>query len=113
MSQKVVIISVAITGAVSRKKDYPSFSVTLTEQIEKTHKAYESGASLVDMNEWGLEFGVHVETGFEGNIQFDESRIAKDNTELVRRLPNMARVRSRPVATGVQAFQLLGLRLAH
>jgi uncharacterized protein (DUF849 family) len=54
-----------------------------------------------------------VRTGLEDNIRFDETRLAKDNAELVGRLANMARNRGRPVATGAQARQLLGLRLTH
>ena len=42
-----VIITVAITGAVPRKKDCAGLPVTPPEQIEETQKAYEAGASLV------------------------------------------------------------------
>ncbi len=45
-----VIISVAITGSVPRKKDCPGLPVTVSEQIEETHKAYEAGASLVHIH---------------------------------------------------------------
>ena len=44
---KPVIIAVAITGSVPRKKDTPAVPVTPTEQIESTHQAFEAGASLV------------------------------------------------------------------
>ena len=45
-----VIITVAITGALPRKKDNPAVPVTPTEQIESTHEAYEAGASLVHIH---------------------------------------------------------------
>ncbi len=45
-----VIITVAITGAIPRKKDTPAVPVTTTEQIESTHEAYEAGASLVHVH---------------------------------------------------------------
>ena len=45
-----VIIAVAITGALPRKKDNPAVAVTPTEQIESTHEAYEAGASLVHIH---------------------------------------------------------------
>ena len=45
-----VIITVAITGAVPRKKDNPAVPVTPAEQIESTHEAYEAGASLVHIH---------------------------------------------------------------
>lgn len=45
-----VIITVAITGALPRKKDTPAVPVTPAEQIESTHQAYEAGASLVHIH---------------------------------------------------------------
>jgi hypothetical protein len=45
-----VVIAVAITGSVPRKKDNPALPVTPAEQIESTHAAYEKGASLVHIH---------------------------------------------------------------
>jgi 3-keto-5-aminohexanoate cleavage enzyme len=45
-----VVITVAITGSVPRKKDNPAVPVTVPEQIESTHAAYEAGASLVHIH---------------------------------------------------------------
>ena len=45
-----VIITVAITGALPRKKDTPAVPVTPAEQIESTHEAYEAGAALVHIH---------------------------------------------------------------
>jgi 3-keto-5-aminohexanoate cleavage enzyme len=47
---KPVIIAVAITGSVPRKKDNPAVPVTPSEQIESTHEAFEAGASLVHIH---------------------------------------------------------------
>jgi 3-oxoadipate:acetyl-CoA acetyltransferase len=47
---KPVIIAVAITGSVPRKKDNPAVPVTPSEQIESTHQAFETGASLVHIH---------------------------------------------------------------
>lgn len=44
------IISVAITGSVPRKRGNPALPVTVTEQIESTHAAYEAGAALVQVH---------------------------------------------------------------
>ena len=41
------IITVAITGSVPTKKDSPAVPITVPEQIESTHAAYEAGAALV------------------------------------------------------------------
>ena len=40
------IICVAITGSVPRKADNPAVPVTVSEQIESTHAAFEAGASI-------------------------------------------------------------------
>jgi 3-keto-5-aminohexanoate cleavage enzyme len=45
-----VIITVAITGAVPRKKDSAAIPVTPDEQVESTHEAFEAGASLVHVH---------------------------------------------------------------
>jgi 3-keto-5-aminohexanoate cleavage enzyme len=45
-----IIIAVAITGSVPRKKDNPAVPVTPSEQIESTHQAFEAGASLVHLH---------------------------------------------------------------
>jgi uncharacterized protein (DUF849 family) len=45
-----VILAVAITGSVPRKKDNPAVPVTPAEQIESTHEAFEAGASLVHIH---------------------------------------------------------------
>lgn len=45
-----VIITVAITGAVPKKRDNPAVPVTPEQQIESTHEAFEAGASLVHIH---------------------------------------------------------------
>ncbi len=40
------IICVAITGSVPTKADNPAVPITITEQIESTHEAFEAGASI-------------------------------------------------------------------
>ena len=45
-----VIIAVAITGSVPRKKDSPAVPVTPAEQIESAHEAFEAGATLVHIH---------------------------------------------------------------
>jgi len=47
---KPVVIAVAITGSVPRKKDNPALPVTPAEQVESTHEAFEAGASLVHIH---------------------------------------------------------------
>ncbi len=45
-----VVIAVAITGSVPRKKDNPTVPTTPAEQVESTHAAFEAGASLVHIH---------------------------------------------------------------
>lgn len=40
------IICVAITGSVPQQSDNPAVPITVTEQIESTHAAFEAGASI-------------------------------------------------------------------
>ncbi len=44
------IITVAITGSVPRKKDTPAVPVTVAEQVESTHQAFEAGATLAHIH---------------------------------------------------------------
>ena len=43
---KPCIICVAITGSVPRKEDNPAVPISISEQVESTHAAYEAGASI-------------------------------------------------------------------
>jgi 3-keto-5-aminohexanoate cleavage enzyme len=45
-----VIITCAITGSVPQKKDNPAVPITVNEQVESTHEAYEAGASIVHIH---------------------------------------------------------------
>jgi len=44
------IITVAITGSVPRKEDNPAVPITISEQVESTHEAFEAGASLAHVH---------------------------------------------------------------
>jgi 3-keto-5-aminohexanoate cleavage enzyme len=45
-----IVIAVAITGSVPRKRDNPAVPITPQEQIESTHEAFEAGATLVHIH---------------------------------------------------------------
>jgi uncharacterized protein (DUF849 family) len=47
---KPVVIAVAITGSVPRKKDNPAVPTMPAEQVESTHEAFEAGATLVHIH---------------------------------------------------------------
>ena len=44
---KPCIICVAITGSVAKKADNPAVPISIAEQIESTHEAFEAGASIM------------------------------------------------------------------
>ena len=44
------IITVAITGSLPRKQDNPAVPISVAEQVESTHEAYEAGASVVHIH---------------------------------------------------------------
>ncbi len=44
---KPCIICVAITGSLPRKSDNPAVPISISEQIESTHAAFEAGASIL------------------------------------------------------------------
>ena len=43
---KPCIICVAITGSVPRKADNPAVPISISEQVDSTHEAFEAGASI-------------------------------------------------------------------
>jgi uncharacterized protein (DUF849 family) len=47
---KPVVVAVAITGSVPRKKDNPAVPILPSEQIESTHAAFEAGVTIVHIH---------------------------------------------------------------
>src|SRR4051812_19422904 len=74
-----VVIAVAITGSVPRKKDNPAVPVTPTEQIESTHEAFEAGATLVH---------IHVRNDDE-TPSSDPERFAQVQEGIAKHCPGM------------------------
>lgn len=50
MTPEPCIITVAITGSLPRKKDNPAVPISVAEQVESTHEAYEAGATLAHIH---------------------------------------------------------------
>lgn len=44
------IITIAVTGSMPRKRDNPAVPVTVSEQIESTHAAFEAGATVAHLH---------------------------------------------------------------
>ena len=47
---KPCIITVAITGSVPRKENNPAVPITIAEQVESTHAAFEAGAAIAHVH---------------------------------------------------------------
>ncbi|TVQ53580.1 MAG: 3-keto-5-aminohexanoate cleavage protein [Rhodobacteraceae bacterium] len=76
---KPCIICVAITGSVPRKAHNPAVPVTVAEQIESAHQAFEAGASIVH---------AHVRDEQENPVS-DPERFARLLEGLRRHVPRM------------------------
>ncbi len=74
-----VVIAVAITGSVPRRKDNPALPVIPSEQIEATHAAFEAGATLVH---------IHVRNPDESPSS-DPALFAQVQEGVVRHCPGM------------------------
>ncbi len=74
-----IIISVAITGSVPRKKDNPAVPVTPAEQVESTHEAFEAGATIAH---------IHVRDEQE-NSSSDPALFAAVQEGIVKHCPGM------------------------
>jgi 3-keto-5-aminohexanoate cleavage enzyme len=69
-------------------------------------------ANQIRLNEWCVKRGGHARTGLEDNVRIDRDTLAPSNAALVRRVVDLCDRYERPVATAVQARQMLGLRAA-
>jgi uncharacterized protein (DUF849 family) len=64
-----IVIAVAITGSVPRKKDNPAVPTTPAEQIESTHQAFEAGASLVHIHVRNPDESASSDPALFGQVQ--------------------------------------------
>ena len=76
---KPCIICVAITGSVPQKSDNPAVPITIQEQIESTHEAFEAGASICHAH-------VRME---DGSNTSDPDRFARLKDGLEKHCPGM------------------------
>ncbi len=76
---KPCIICVAITGSLPKKADNPAVPITVSEQIESTHEAFEAGAAIVH---------AHVRDENE-NPTSDPERFARLKEGVERHCPGM------------------------
>jgi uncharacterized protein (DUF849 family) len=74
-----VIICVAITGSLPRKSDNPAVPITVAEQVESTHEAFEAGAVIAHC---------HVRDD-DGRPSADVDRFAALKAGIERHCPGM------------------------
>ncbi|MCU0907928.1 MAG: 3-keto-5-aminohexanoate cleavage protein [Rhodobacteraceae bacterium] len=73
------IICVAITGSLPTKANNPAVPITVAEQVESTHEAFEAGATIVH---------AHVRHD-DGTPSSDPDRFARLQEGIVRHCPGM------------------------
>ncbi|WP_114965994.1 3-keto-5-aminohexanoate cleavage protein [Alkalilacustris brevis] len=73
------ILCVAITGSVPTRQDNPAVPITVAEQIESTHEAYEAGASIAHC---------HVRND-DGTTSSDPEKFARLKEGLEKHCPGM------------------------
>lgn len=79
MSDNPCILCVAITGSLPTKANNPAVPITIAEQVESTHEAFEAGASIVH---------AHVRDD-EGRPTSDPDRFARLLEGIRRHCPGM------------------------
>ncbi len=79
MSKTPCVICVAITGSLPKKSDNPAVPITVAEQVESAHEAFEAGARIVH---------AHVRDD-NGDPTSDPERFAKLLEGLRRHVPEM------------------------
>lgn len=101
-----------VKNALPARRAILEFEVAQLKSIlpDATWTAAGLGRHQFEVNHWALEMGGHCRTGLEDNIRFDQSRLAKSNAELVRRLAELCGEYGRRPATASEARSILGLR---
>tara|TARA_B100000519_G_scaffold203335_1_gene225698 strand:- start:2498 stop:3325 length:828 start_codon:yes stop_codon:yes gene_type:complete len=67
------------------------------------------GKYQLTVNEWSVSSGGHARTGLEDNVRMDRSTLAPSNAALVSRVVELCERYERPVASYIQAREILGL----
>ncbi|WP_420340094.1 3-keto-5-aminohexanoate cleavage protein [Roseibium sp.] len=100
-----------VKNAMPADKDVFDFYVKTVERLmpEAEWCAAGIGASQLSLNEWSIAAGGHARTGLEDNIRLDKDCLAPSNAALVKRTVEICAANQRPVATPVQARDILGL----
>ncbi len=100
-----------VKHALPARREILEFEVAQLRKLmpEATWTAAGIGRHQLEVNRWALELGGHCRTGLEDNVRWDKATLAKSNAQLVGRVAELCGEYGRPVATALQARELLRL----
>ena len=101
-----------VKNAMPADRDVFDFYVTTVRRLfgdEADWCAAGIGASQATLNDWAISSGGHARTGLEDNVRLNKTTLAPSNAALVRQTVAVCDRYDRPVATPLQARDLLGL----
>ena len=101
-----------IKGAMPARRPVLEFCIRELNEVlpGATWTAAGIARHQMEVARWALELGGHCRTGLEDNIRYDETRLARSNAELVRKVVDECSRFDRRAATCAEARQLLGIR---
>ncbi len=79
----------------------------LPENAQHTWSVAGVGAAELPLAAIAIALGGHVRVGFEDNIYFRKGELAHSNAQLVERVARLGRELNRPVATAIEAREML------
>ena len=100
-----------VKNAMPADKDVFDYYVKTMERLLPVSEwcAAGIGRHQIEVNEWCIKAGGHARTGLEDNIRMDRNTLAPSNAALVRRVVDLCAENDRPVATAIEAREMLGL----
>jgi uncharacterized protein (DUF849 family) len=103
-----------VKNAMPADKDVFDFYVKTVNRIAPDAQWCGAGVgpAQILVNEWSIAAGGHTRTGLEDNMRLDRDTLAPSNAALVKRAADLCAKYDRPVATWMQARDILGLRPA-
>ena len=77
MNNKPCIICVAITGSLPKKENNPNVPISINEQIESTHEAFDIGATIAHCHVRNEDQSPSSNPGFFCNIFIGINQLTK------------------------------------
>ena len=102
-----------VKNAMPADRDVFDFYRTTVERlfgVDAPWCAAGVGPNQIALNEWAISTGGHARAGLEDNVRLDRSTLAHSNAALIKRAADLCEKYERPVASPMQAREILGLR---